>query len=61
MSSLHGVRSAMVGGGGGGGRDIRDGAVFEDIAGIYLTHPLPKTVSARPYICSPLSEETLGA
>ena len=47
MSSLHGVRSAMVGGcvgggGGGGGRDIRDGAVFEDIAGIYLTHPLPK-------------------
>ena len=27
---------------GGGGRDTRDGAVFEDIAGIYLTHHLPK-------------------
>ena len=27
---------------GGGGGDIRDGAVFEDIAVIYLTHPLPK-------------------
>ena len=23
-------------------RDIRDGAMFEDIAGIYLTHHLPK-------------------
>ena len=32
MVSLHGVWSAM--GGGGGGRDIRDGAVFEDIVGV---------------------------
>ena len=30
MLSLHGVWSAM-GGGRGGGRDIRDGAVLEDI------------------------------
>ena len=40
MLTLHGVWCAMVGG--GGSRDIRDGAMFEDIAGIYLTHHLPK-------------------
>ena len=28
--------------GGGGGKDIRDRAVFVDIAGIYLTHHVPK-------------------
>ena len=47
MLSLHGVWSAM--GGGGGGVDIRDGAMFEDIARIYLTrkfwaYPLVKTI-----------------
>ena len=36
MLSLHGVWNAM---GGGGGRDIREGAMFEDIVGVLTCTP----------------------